>query len=186
MGAGVRKVFVVEKIITNTKGESFKVYIDDSDEDFFNQHQWVIKKDSHTNYLILKTNEKKYLPYHRLLVEPKEGEEVYHKNGNGLDNRRENLLIGDRLLIVRNRRKAQGIWTSDYKGVTYRPKNKSYLAKINVEGRRVHLGSYTSEIMAAQAYNVAAMRIDPSRYSINDVEEPSELFKLDVLGRLGL
>jgi HNH endonuclease len=84
------------------------------------------------------------------------GEQVDHKNGNKLDNRRSNLRIASLETQARNKPKHKGF--SRLKGVTrvLRITEKSggcpWRAQINLAGRVYYLGNFKTEQQAHQAY----------------------------------
>lgn len=98
---------------------------------------------------------------HRLIMRLAKGEyEVDHINGNGLDNRKENLRIATSMQNSQNarltRRNACG-----FKGVYFaRNKNytKPYRATIYVSYKKINLGAYRTAIEAAMAYDEAAIK----------------------------
>lgn len=92
---------------------------------------------------------------HRLLLGFPD-EEVDHRNGDGLDNRRANLRPCTHALNLANQRPQTGR-TSRYKGVRLHPRGNVWQAGIKVNGERRHLGSFSSEIEAARAYDAAAL-----------------------------
>lgn len=101
----------------------------------------------------------KYGRLHRYLLGAKVGEMVDHINGDKLDNRRANLRIATNSQNQANRRANRG--TSKFKGVCRqrRPTSKDvWVARIVVEGRQMHLGSFDAEIDAARAYDAAATK----------------------------
>lgn len=101
------------------------------------------------------------LSMHRIVVGARPGEIVDHINGDPLDNRRVNLRICSRAQNKQNSRKRKAT-TSKYKGVRYRPGRKAstppWAVFITVEGKRVMVGRYASELGAATAYDEAAKR----------------------------
>jgi HNH endonuclease len=76
-----------------------------------------------------------------------------HVNGDGLDNRRENLRPATRAQNAANSRKAAGC-SSAFKGVCLT--RWGWQAYIKVDGKRRHLGYFTGEIEAAKTYDAAA------------------------------
>lgn len=81
---------------------------------------------------------------------------VDHINGNGLDNRRVNLRLCTALENTYNRR-AKKNCISKFKGVSVRYRNR-WRARITVGKKMIDLGSYDSEIQAAEAYDMAALK----------------------------
>jgi hypothetical protein len=93
---------------------------------------------------------------HRLIMRPDPGLGVDHINGNGLDNRRENLRICSQALNARNLRiSPRG--TSRYKGVYWSTQYGKWEAKITLNYKCKYLGRYEAESDAAAAYNRAAV-----------------------------
>lgn len=78
-----------------------------------------------------------------------------HRNGNGLDNRRSNLRPATRRQNQMNMRK-QRHTASQFKGVSWRPKDSGWGAYIRLNGRQTWLGLFAKEEDAALAYNFAA------------------------------
>lgn len=81
---------------------------------------------------------------------------IDHKNGCGLDNRRDNLRPATASQNGMNRGKFT-IGHSKFKGVTWNCRDKRWTARIKVAGRRLNLGQFTSETAAALSYNNAAL-----------------------------
>ncbi|MGD9110575.1 MAG: AP2/ERF family transcription factor [Phycisphaerales bacterium] len=81
---------------------------------------------------------------------------VDHINHNSLDNRRANLRLATIAQNNMNRRPWKG--TSKYKGVTFHRRQKRFIARVTVNGKRLHLGSFINEIDAARAYDEAAKK----------------------------
>lgn len=82
---------------------------------------------------------------------------VDHRNGNPLDNRRENLRITDGFGNARNRRRNSAKRTSRYKGVFRR--HARWQARIKRNGEVINLGRFEFEIEAALAYDRAAKEL---------------------------
>ena len=95
---------------------------------------------------------------HRILMNPPKGKEIDHINGNGLDNRRENLRIVTRRQNSQNRHDAR---TSKYPGVSWETRVKKWAVRLRWNGKNQFLGHYKNEIEAATVYRVAcAVLID--------------------------
>jgi len=82
--------------------------------------------------------------------------EVDHRDGDGLNNRRNNLRIATCSENRSNRVRAEQS-TAPYKGIT-RHGNK-WRARIGINGTRIHLGTFESAEEAAKTYDEAAKRI---------------------------
>lgn len=83
------------------------------------------------------------------------GLDVDHLNGDGLDNRLNNLRPVTKAENAYNRRKSPG-HTSKYKGVYFDSERSKWRASIKVNGQTIQLGRYFTEEDAASAYNEAA------------------------------
>ena len=84
-----------------------------------------------------------------------------HRNGDGLDNTRENLRPCTHKQNMWNRRKPKGRSSSRFKGVSREPaaqNEKVWRATIQANGRKMHLGLFANEADAAVAYDDAALR----------------------------
>lgn len=84
---------------------------------------------------------------------------VDHKNGDGTDNRRENLRICNHQQNIRNRKLPKNN-TSGFKGVkkTFHNDMVYYRAVITFNGKRISLGSYKTVELAVSAYNDGAKK----------------------------
>lgn len=93
------------------------------------------------------------LKMHRVLMSPGPGLVVDHINGNGLDNRRENL----RVCAQRDNMKNQAPHRTNKLGIkgvsVYRNR---FVAKIRVDGKTIFIGSFPTANEAAAAYRQAA------------------------------
>lgn len=88
---------------------------------------------------------------HRQIMGSKPGDrmDVDHINRDKLDNRRSNLRVLSHRENQHNYPSLKG--TSKYRGVSWRKDTLKWSAKVQVDGRTVHLGSYLDEEEAAQA-----------------------------------
>jgi len=89
---------------------------------------------------------------HRLILGPPPGIPVDHANGNGLDNRRENLRVANAPFNSANSKRRMGL--AGYRGVFL--DHGKFRAQITVNGQRRYLGSFATAEDAAVAYDAVA------------------------------
>ena len=142
------------------------VLFDETDFDMISQYQWGIDTKGYVTARKQKRGIALYM--HRLILGlTKRQDEVDHKNHIRTDNRRCNIRVATR---QENARNSTPRGECKYLGVTYQtcrfiskktgePMVYRYIkAKINYEGRLLHLGTFKTEEDAAHAYNVAATK----------------------------
>lgn len=95
------------------------------------------------------------LRLHRVIMNAKKGELVDHINRNPLDNRQENLRLTTSLVNNQNAGKRKDGLTSKFKGVNFHKAKRPWKAQIQVQGKKISLGNYATEIEAAIRYNQA-------------------------------
>lgn len=99
---------------------------------------------------------RKHIRMHRLIMNPASHLEVDHVNGDGLDNRRQNLRLVTRHQQMQNMKRQQRS-KSPYKCVRKTTYNR-WEAYIRINGMRKHLGYFGSAEEAALAYDEAAIQ----------------------------
>jgi hypothetical protein len=95
---------------------------------------------------------------HNEVLPPKLGFITDHKDGNKLNNQRNNL----RYATAGQNNQNVGLKStnaSGYKGVSYLNRDRRWVAWIHVDGRNRYIGSYTSEVEAAYYYNLKAQEV---------------------------
>ena len=134
--------------------------IDDEDFELISQHKWYVIKKNNTHYAVTninKNNKRCILRMHRLIMNAQAEQEIDHKDGNGLNNQRNNLRICIRPQNSMNRKKRKNC-SSSFKGVHWHKQNKKWQARITIDNKRKSLGRFGNEIEAAKAYDTAAIR----------------------------
>lgn len=81
---------------------------------------------------------------------------IDHINGNGLDNRIENLRIATPAINARNKKKSAKN-TSGYNGVTCRSNGK-FQARIRVSGRKITIGTFANAVDAHMAFEAEKIK----------------------------
>lgn len=136
--------------IANT---DLKAIIDDEDYEEVIKHSWSLG--CGTGYAKCGINGRT-VHLHRFVLGLSFGDKVVvdHKNGNKLDNRKENLRICSRKQNSQNRIKV--LAKSGFKGV--RKHGNRWQSVIKVDNKTVVIGSYEDKIEAAKAYDEAAIK----------------------------
>ena len=86
---------------------------------------------------------------HRVIMDAPKGMVVDHINGNGLDNRRENLRVVTYEQNARNTNRGWG--TSEYLGVSWNKSRRKWQAQTRIRKVPHHLGFFDTEEQAARA-----------------------------------
>lgn len=149
---------IVVPVNSKTHGEHF-IFIDGEDFDKVKDYKWhiVTNRQNGVFYARARIKDKCKLMHCLLLDFPKNNTD--HKNGNGLDNRRENIRVCTASENMRNRRKQKAKVTSVYKGVHFFKPHNKYSASISVNKKRIFLGYFENEHAAAEAYNKKAIEL---------------------------
>lgn len=135
--------------------------IDDCDYDKVSHCAWYLYKDSGLEYARNKDRER----MHRVILEAKPGQLVDHKNGNGLNNKRDNIRIATYSENNANR-KSGSRSSSNYLGVSKR--FYGYVAICKKNGK-IEKKCCKTEIEAAKTYNEMAIRLHGEFARLNKV-----------------
>ena len=137
------------------------VLVDDEDFEELCKYNWYKKKCRNVSYacrtITNENGERKNLRMHRVILKLELDKICDHINGNGLDNRKENLRICSHKENIRNRGLNRNN-TSGYTGVYYQQQNKKWYARIMVDGMFICLGQYVDAKLASIAYRKAAKK----------------------------
>ena len=137
------------KLISLTKNKFAKV--DDDVFDTLNQLKWHFDG-YYARRNLYADSRQIHILMHRLIAGAKEGELVDHRNGDPLDNRKENLRICNRSNNAMNMRKHRG--ASIYKGVSKH--ENSWRTQIWHNNEKVFGATFPNERWAAYAYDLNA------------------------------
>lgn len=135
-------------------------------EDYYkvSQYTWNDSaKGSNTNYIVTtigtrKNNNRKTLRLHRVLMSESNFSFIDHKNGDGYDNRKDNLRFCTRSDNAANSKKMRKKVTSVYKGVRWFHKTLKWKSCLRINGKLISLGTFKHEIDAALAYDLGATK----------------------------
>lgn len=136
--------------------------VDAQDSALLAAYRWTALRSNNTWYAKSHSGGKT-IYMHRLILfgEEESGEtrKADHRNGNGLDNRRENLRPVTHSQNMRNTVGRRATRRSEYKGVSVRKNSpKPYRACIHIDGEQKHLGYFDSEWLAGHVYDLAAKK----------------------------
>jgi hypothetical protein len=131
--------------------------VDDDDFEELSKYKWFydgryVARHNHSSNL----KERFVIRMHVMIMKTPPGMETDHINGDGLDNRKENLRVCTRFQNSHNS-KIKSCSTTGYKGVFFKGGTCEWGAKIRVGDRRIYLGWYKDIQDAARAYDIAAL-----------------------------
>jgi len=129
--------------------------VDDEDFERINKFKWYASRKINDFYAVrnmLVSETKKSKLMHRHIIDVPEGLEIDHINGNGLDNRKENLRIVNHRMNAHNLHIEK---SSRYTGVSKHkyPLDRQWQAKILLNGEKIFLGCFATEEEASVRYN---------------------------------
>jgi hypothetical protein len=139
--------------------------IDDEDYDYLSQWKWYCHDDKRGNVYALRNSyinrQHINIKMHRVIMPVPKKLVVDHINGNGLDNRKQNLRIATKMQNSRNSNQPKNYRSSVFKGVTiHKRKNGTigWRARIGVKYKVISLGVFETPEQAAETYNLAATK----------------------------
>jgi hypothetical protein len=160
IGEGVLETSGDFKEILLTKGQV--ALVDEADFDWLNQWSWHARGISRTWYAgrVVRTSpgrrgSRVTIYMHRLILGVGPGEEVDHRDGNGLNNRRGNLRVCSHGQNTMNSQKARSK-TSQFKGVHWSRSSKTWVVSIRKRSGPRHIKYFKSEVEAAKEYDRVA------------------------------
>lgn len=129
-------------------------FVSDEDLSLVADHIWSVRTVSNGMTYVMTDIDCVPVYLHRLVLP--DAAEIDHRNGNGLDNRRENLRQATHSQNEGNQRPQVGR-SSRFKGVSWHKAAGKWEAYIQHKNQKRLLGLFASEEDAALAYNSAAI-----------------------------
>jgi hypothetical protein len=136
------------------------ILVDDADLALVQSWKWHIHRTGLKRYARgypggIRRSEARLTYMHRMLLSADRGDEVDHRDGNGLNNERGNLRLCTRAQNNANRSTVMSV-TSQFKGVHFEAWSGKWRAEIQHERRRFKLGRFATEEEALAAYMAKA------------------------------
>jgi hypothetical protein len=134
--------------------------VDASDYEWLSQWKWRASKEEYTFYAhghrLVESGKYVLVQMHRLILNAPDDMLVDHRDGNGLNNTRNNLRIATSFQNMFNTGK-RITNTSGYKGVTWHKQCQRWQVQIKFMGKTHYLGLFAEVEEAARAYDDAAI-----------------------------
>ena len=137
--------------------------VDDADFEELNQYKWHAVNFKGHFYAVGNSHQKNgkqhqnYMHRQILGLELGDKRDADHQNHNTLDNRQDNLRIATRRQNQMNQKSTPNT-SSKFKGVTWNKQWKKWKVQISIGGKRLFLGYWNIEEVAALAYDMVAIR----------------------------
>jgi hypothetical protein len=143
-------------------GQGKYAIVDADDYERLAKYKWQVHRSRRTHYAYRYSStrggkKRQTLWMHHEIIDIPEGMVCDHINHNGLNNRRANVRPATASQNSCNRRNS-GQTTSRYRGVSEDTRSNKYRARIEFNGRNIHLGTFDDEKEAAKAYDTAAKK----------------------------
>lgn len=134
------------KVIPLSQGNT--ALVDDDEFEQLNRVKWSTLNTRNTDYAERGVGGKILLMHH-VIMGTRPGMEIDHINGNGLDNRKENLRFVTHRQNMQNQHREK---TSVFPGVFFDRRRGSWTSQIKINGKLKHIGSFPTEGIAFNFY----------------------------------
>ncbi len=141
--------------------QGYVALVDDEDYEWLSKHKWCVcvarGGPAAVRYIGGGRRNMKHVYMHREITNAPSDKEVDHKDHCTLNNQRENLRVCTSTQNHANSIKRIGC-SSRFKGVSWHKKAGKWRARVVKGGKETHLGLFADEVVAAHAYNAAALK----------------------------
>jgi len=148
----------------------FEVIIDLTMKEKITKYKWwVLIRNNRPNSVYRSTRvqgKNKTIRISRELLGKTEGMVIDHINNNPLDNRISNLRFCTLAQNSQNRKSH----IKKYKGVYWQKADSIWIATIQRDNKKYHLGSFKTQIEASVAYNKAAIKLHGNYAKLNKIK----------------
>lgn len=152
-----REIVVIGQYAYIPLTQGYTATIDAADVPLVEGYNWTVIVRKYTTY-VYRNDRGRGLLLHRLLMGDPEGLTVDHRDGDGLNNTRQNLRVATKAENNRNQRRHDRN-TSGHKGVSWHKRDKRWRACIHVNNRYIHLGHFVNIEDAVAAYENASAEL---------------------------
>ena len=133
--------------------DGYQVLIDEDDKWILDRWTWHVHGDKKRGFCVETTPSGRHYRLHREITGAPKGVEVDHKNGNSLDNRRENLRLCNRSQNCMNR----GVFKNSKSGIKgVKHIGDRWQVRLYANNKLVYYASFYTMEEAAEAYKTAA------------------------------
>lgn len=143
--------------------------VDKADEESLNRYRWSLSNGRPHRTYRSRGRQPGVLMYRQILGLKPGDPHVDHRNGNLLDNRRENLRLATRSQNLQNRSGPTRASKSGVRGVCWLTRDRRWHAQATVAGAHHHLGNFHSKVEAEAV--VVAFRREHMPFSEMDHRE---------------
>lgn len=158
---------MAKELVIVCKDKVYKSLVDDEFYPMLNIYNWTMNIKGYAVRISQISTKPRAVFIHRVVLfsvygEMPEGYQVDHINGNKLDNRKCNLRLVTQSQNMHNRKflTQPKQWSSIYKGVNHpvhgkraNPKNIGWVARIQINKKKILIGRFRTEMEAAIAYD---------------------------------